>query len=147
MEQFIGCDAHKKFSVFVTVNEKGQAGEVLRSKSRAPTISGVFAGASRPGLEVPPQISGRSPRSGIFSRPHLPQRNAQTNRLLVSLDRFALHRPWSEFKHLQAHSVRIIDARVRRSAPTEVGSGTVMPRFRNSAMVSLMFWRAREISF
>jgi len=23
MEQFIGCDAHKKFSVFVAVNEKG----------------------------------------------------------------------------------------------------------------------------
>jgi len=25
MEQFIGCDAHKKFSVFVAVNEKGRA--------------------------------------------------------------------------------------------------------------------------
>jgi transposase len=30
MEQFIGCDAHKKFSVFVTVNEKGQAGKAVR---------------------------------------------------------------------------------------------------------------------
>src|SRR3984885_10146024 len=30
MEQFIGCDAHKKFSVFVAVNEKGQPGEALR---------------------------------------------------------------------------------------------------------------------
>src|SRR6201987_5928707 len=30
MEHFIGCDAHKKFSVFVAVNEKGQAGEVMR---------------------------------------------------------------------------------------------------------------------
>jgi transposase len=30
MEQFIGCDAHKKFSVFVAVNEKGHAGESLR---------------------------------------------------------------------------------------------------------------------
>jgi len=30
MEQFIGCDAHKKFSVFVAVNEKGQAGEAIR---------------------------------------------------------------------------------------------------------------------
>ena len=30
MEQFIGCDAHKKFSVFVAVNEKGQAGEACR---------------------------------------------------------------------------------------------------------------------
>ena len=30
MEQFIGCDAHKKFSVFVAVNEKGNAGEAFR---------------------------------------------------------------------------------------------------------------------
>jgi transposase len=30
MEQFIGCDAHKKFSLFVAVNEKGHAGEALR---------------------------------------------------------------------------------------------------------------------
>ena len=30
MERFIGCDAHKKFSVFVSVNEKGQVGEALR---------------------------------------------------------------------------------------------------------------------
>jgi len=30
MEQFIGCDAHKKFSVFVAVNEKGHAGGALR---------------------------------------------------------------------------------------------------------------------
>lgn len=30
MEQFIGCDAHKKFSVFVAVNEKGQAGQAIR---------------------------------------------------------------------------------------------------------------------
>ena len=30
MEKFIGCDAHKLFSVFVSVNEKGKAGEVVR---------------------------------------------------------------------------------------------------------------------
>ena len=30
MEQFIGCDAHKQFSVFVAVNEKGHAGEAAR---------------------------------------------------------------------------------------------------------------------
>ena len=29
MEEFIGCDARKQFSVFVAVNEKGQAGEAL----------------------------------------------------------------------------------------------------------------------
>jgi hypothetical protein len=30
MEQLIGCDAHKKFSLFVAVNEKGHAGEAIR---------------------------------------------------------------------------------------------------------------------
>ena len=30
MEQFIGCDAHKKFSVFVAVDEKGRTGEAVR---------------------------------------------------------------------------------------------------------------------
>jgi transposase len=30
MELFFGCDAHKNFSVFVAVNEKGHAGEALR---------------------------------------------------------------------------------------------------------------------
>jgi hypothetical protein len=30
MEQFIGCDAHKKYSVFVAVNEKGQVGVAIR---------------------------------------------------------------------------------------------------------------------
>jgi hypothetical protein len=33
MEHFIGCDAHKKFSVFVAVNEKGHAGEALRCRT------------------------------------------------------------------------------------------------------------------
>jgi hypothetical protein len=32
VEQFIGCDAHKKFSVFVAVNEKGHASDALRVK-------------------------------------------------------------------------------------------------------------------
>src|SRR6202171_4090891 len=30
MEQFIGCDAHKKFSLFVTMNEKGEYGRAIR---------------------------------------------------------------------------------------------------------------------
>lgn len=30
MEQFIGCDAHKKYSVFVVVNERGEAAQALR---------------------------------------------------------------------------------------------------------------------
>lgn len=30
MEQFIGCNAHKKFSVFVAVNTKGHVSEAVR---------------------------------------------------------------------------------------------------------------------
>lgn len=30
MQQFIGCDAHKRYSVFVAVDEKGQAGRAVR---------------------------------------------------------------------------------------------------------------------
>ena len=30
MEQFIGCDAHKKYSVFVVVNERGEASQAVR---------------------------------------------------------------------------------------------------------------------
>jgi transposase len=30
MEQFIGCDAHKKFSVFVAINERGEYGPAAR---------------------------------------------------------------------------------------------------------------------
>ena len=30
MEQFIGCDAHKKFSVFIVMNERGEYGEAKR---------------------------------------------------------------------------------------------------------------------
>jgi transposase len=30
MEQFIGCDAHKKFSLFASINEKGEYGRTMR---------------------------------------------------------------------------------------------------------------------
>ena len=30
MEQFIGCDAHKKYSVFVAVNERGEASQKVQ---------------------------------------------------------------------------------------------------------------------
>ena len=30
MKQFIGCDAHKKYSVFVAVNERGEASQEVR---------------------------------------------------------------------------------------------------------------------
>jgi hypothetical protein len=30
MQQFIGCDAHKKYSIFSSVNEKGRLGRAVR---------------------------------------------------------------------------------------------------------------------
>lgn len=30
MEQFIGCDAHKKYSVFVAVNERGEVSKKVQ---------------------------------------------------------------------------------------------------------------------
>jgi hypothetical protein len=30
MQQWIGCDAHKKFSVFVAVDERGKASHAVR---------------------------------------------------------------------------------------------------------------------
>jgi hypothetical protein len=37
MQQFIGCDAHKKFSVFVAVDEKGKAGKAVRVEHKRET--------------------------------------------------------------------------------------------------------------
>src|SRR5262249_13961892 len=57
MEQFIGCDTHKNFSIFVAVNEKGHAGEALRVThdrivfreflARLPARSAIAVEASR----------------------------------------------------------------------------------------------------
>jgi hypothetical protein len=50
MEQFIGCDVHRKFSVFVAVNEKGRAGEAVRvvhDRQGTPRVSGATSAAVR----------------------------------------------------------------------------------------------------
>jgi len=57
MEQFIGCDAHKKFSVFVAVNEKGQAGEALRVNHERPLYR-EFLGRLPPGSAIAVEASG-----------------------------------------------------------------------------------------
>jgi hypothetical protein len=41
MEQFIGCDAHKKFSLFIAMNEEGEYGRAILphfSSRRAPQV-------------------------------------------------------------------------------------------------------------
>jgi transposase len=57
MEQFIGCDAHKKFSVFVAVNEKGQAGEALRVNHERPLYR-EFLARLPPGSAIAVEASG-----------------------------------------------------------------------------------------
>jgi hypothetical protein len=57
MEQFIGCDAHKKFSVFVAVNEKGRAGEAVRVVHDR-QVYREFLGRLPPGSEIAVEASG-----------------------------------------------------------------------------------------
>jgi transposase len=60
MEQFIGCDAHKKFSVFVAVNEKGHAGEALRVAHDREVYRAFLA-------RLPPQSTIAVEASGHYS--------------------------------------------------------------------------------
>ena len=57
MEQFIGCDAHKKFSVFVAVNEKGQAGEAIRV-AHDREVYRAFLSRLPPGSAIAVEASG-----------------------------------------------------------------------------------------
>ncbi len=38
MKEYIGCDSHQKYSVFVRVNESGQAGAAERVENDRATI-------------------------------------------------------------------------------------------------------------
>ncbi len=42
MEQFIGCDAHKKFSIFVAVDEKGKASKPVRVEHTRESLRAYF---------------------------------------------------------------------------------------------------------
>jgi hypothetical protein len=59
MEEFIGCDAHKKFSVFVTVNERGNAGGAQRVPHERQLVREFLALATFRAFNV------LIPRSGI----------------------------------------------------------------------------------
>jgi len=63
MEQFIGCDAHKKFSVFVAVNEKGQAGEALHVAHYRQLCREFLA--RLPGRTSAPPRPAAPPRGGV----------------------------------------------------------------------------------
>ncbi len=42
MEQFIGCDAHKKFSVFASINERGEYGPTIRVRHEREQFRGFL---------------------------------------------------------------------------------------------------------
>ena len=55
MEQFIGCDAHKKFSVFIAMNEEGVYGQAMRvghERERMRRFLGDLPAGSRIALET-----------------------------------------------------------------------------------------------
>ncbi len=51
MEQFIGCDAHQKYSVFVTMDDKGRASQPVRVENNKAELRRYLAGPpkARPG--------------------------------------------------------------------------------------------------
>jgi len=67
MKQFIGCDAHKKFSVFVAVNEKGHAGEALRV-AHDRDLYRAFLARLPVHSAIPVEVSGtsRASHSSVF---------------------------------------------------------------------------------
>jgi hypothetical protein len=78
MEQFIGCDAHKKFAVFVAVNEKGHAGEALRVAHESEALPRVSAATAEIAVETSGSYNWRvdewngrviAPSYAIHSRP------------------------------------------------------------------------------
>src|ERR1700722_17101919 len=90
MKQFIGCDAHKKFSVFVAVNEKGHAGEAVRVAhdrrlyreflTRLPAHSPIAVEASGSGSWVVGEMEHLGPAPGVCNRLKAKRRMGLTNK-------------------------------------------------------------------
>ena len=57
MEQFIGCDAHKKFSLFVTMDEKGECGRATRVSHEREAFR-EFLAKIPPGSQIALETSG-----------------------------------------------------------------------------------------
>jgi hypothetical protein len=79
MEQFIGCDAHKKFSVFVAVNEKGHAGEALRIAQDRQLYREFLARLPCAFGDSSAKAPGTSP-AWRYSRPSLPKDTVREHR-------------------------------------------------------------------
>src|ERR1700730_7368713 len=68
MEQFIGCDGHKKFSFFVTMNENGEYGRPL-SETHAGWRCCCAMGPCRAGVD---STGGAARSAGDAALAHVP---------------------------------------------------------------------------
>jgi hypothetical protein len=50
-QQYIGCDAHRRYSVFVVMDDKGQASKPVRVEHMPGSFPQCTARAERPGME------------------------------------------------------------------------------------------------
>jgi transposase len=57
MEQFIGCDAHKRFSVFASINERGEYGPAVRVGHERAEFEAYLSGLP-PGSQIGLETSG-----------------------------------------------------------------------------------------
>src|SRR5690348_3529746 len=57
MEEFIGCDAHKKYSVFVAVSERGEASAAVRIGHER-ELYRQFLDRLQPGSQIALEASG-----------------------------------------------------------------------------------------
>ncbi len=57
MKEFIGCDAHKKFSMFVTMNEQGEYGHLVRVNHERAQMR-AFLGELPSGSQIALETSG-----------------------------------------------------------------------------------------
>src|SRR3954470_2528780 len=75
MEQFIGCDAHKKFSVFVAINERGEYGRPVRVNHDRESMR-AFLASLPPNSQIAVETSGSyfwlgEEMEGAAPQPHL----------------------------------------------------------------------------
>jgi transposase len=75
MEQFIGCDAHKKFSVFVAINERGEYGRPVRVNHDRESMR-AFLASLPPNSQIAVETSGSyywlvEEMEGASHQPHL----------------------------------------------------------------------------
>ena len=136
MEQFIGCDAHKKFSVFVAVNEKGQAGEALRVNHERPLYR-EFLARLPPGSAIASELACRLRRGCRNSRSTAVRpwfRNWQLNTQIESAEqRLEEHCQVRRAADVLNRDARLLSSRLRLRSRSARRRRIAIARFGDSA--------------